>query len=782
MQIKHLLTTCLATLAIPLCAQDLYFNTNDLASDLVGDFEASVLLAQNSIIPSKNSIPGDVQPRLASKRKTLIMVKPKIEWQSTDVITLTVTNESDPNLTGNFTLQSPEYLPPIAGINPDIDLSSVDFSLPSFFDRTIQGSTQLNSIKDDTTGQLFDQYLSNDESVRVRTADGQWISDFYLPQGDSYSKKVVFISDAGYASRIHFDNRSVNISRGDTLVFSHQEGQWVQKGDLQLGQIKYGEGYWTAVIPGQFILPGIQLSFAHNNQTASLSDLPVGGYTQVLIHTINLGMLTPYERGMLFQSNSEYQRQYFQQIPASQLIVSAYEPQHFEEVMLPDGTFLDSIDYTSDGGIYTGAMREAIGKKLVSQGIDLANYGIFSSTSQSEVDYLAAQVTAHKSRGHYRNGIQEHGLSGGAGMATLSNTIGNEWSHELGHNWGMGHFPGGFEGSVHRPADQINSTWGWDSDSNYFIPNFNNIPNTTSTCVDESCQEPWNGFQFNKDAMAGGSPTFESFNRFTLHTPYVLEKIQKFYERKMVFAPHQTHGFEKWNSSLEEMRSFEHKAKINNDSIPMKPKDYGVPVTTIVGYYDPQRTLSSYIYPALYGSYGMYYEAPANVTTECQVEVSLLSGSTLNFPLNDNRFNNSFMNKFHINVPTSMNPQSAQVICNQQQQAMRVFQAPSFELTANKLGLGQLEEETTSSIHQSLSRIPQSRLVQVNFLDQHYEVHLAKTQESLSIVNLQGQKIIDLRIQNNQVNWNGISAAGERVPSGVYYFNVNGFKKPLIIQ
>jgi predicted Zn-dependent protease len=36
-------------------------------------------------------------------------------------------------------------------------------------------------------------------------------------------------------------------------------------------------------------------------------------------------------------------------------------------------------------------------------------------------------------------------------------------SHEVGHNYGLGHYNGGFDGSVHRPADEINSSWGWDS-------------------------------------------------------------------------------------------------------------------------------------------------------------------------------------------------------------------------------------------------------------------------------------------------------------------------------
>ena len=47
----------------------------------------------------------------------------------------------------------------------------------------------------------------------------------------------------------------------------------------------------------------------------------------------------------------------------------------------------------------------------------------------------------------------------------------NEFAHELGHNW-AGHYPNGFNGSVHRSSEYLGSTWGWNSDYNVFLPNF----------------------------------------------------------------------------------------------------------------------------------------------------------------------------------------------------------------------------------------------------------------------------------------------------------------------
>src|SRR5690625_6957035 len=49
---------------------------------------------------------------------------------------------------------------------------------------------------------------------------------------------------------------------------------------------------------------------------------------------------------------------------------------------------------------------------------------------------------SHHAQGEYSNGTQLHGLSGGNGMLTLIRSIGNEFSHEIGHHYGLGHYPG----------------------------------------------------------------------------------------------------------------------------------------------------------------------------------------------------------------------------------------------------------------------------------------------------------------------------------------------------
>ena len=226
-----------------------------------------------------------------------------------------------------------------------------------------------------------------------------------------------------------------------------------------------------------------------------------------------------------FQNDSKYHSEYFQQVPLSRLIVTEYEPITFDKVVLPDGTVYTDAS-TTEGGWHTGDMRKHIGKLLISIGINHANYGIHSTVGPLEkTPYSCSQVTAHTSRGKYKNGIQVHGLSGGNSIVTLYRSTRNEFSHELGHNYGLGHFPNGFSGSVHRSAEHFGSSWGWDSVKNILLPNFAKTITGDFACVDGTCQEPFIGHKFGYASMAGGDPLYDSTNSYTMHTPYELEKI-----------------------------------------------------------------------------------------------------------------------------------------------------------------------------------------------------------------------------------------------------------------
>jgi hypothetical protein len=96
-----------------------------------------------------------------------------------------------------------------------------------------------------------------------------------------------------------------------------------------------------------------------------------------------------------------------------------------------------------------------------------------------------------------------------------------------------------------------------------------------------------------------------------------------------------------------------------------KPQLFGVPVVTLVGYYDPAGQQQSYIYPALHGAYGFCYADDRGSVNDadCQLVVETRDG-VLRFRLASTRLGGRFMNKFHVNVPEASQPRSVSVMRN----------------------------------------------------------------------------------------------------------------------
>ncbi|HBO2870857.1 TPA: peptidase M66, partial [Vibrio cholerae] len=154
------------------------------------------------------------------------------------------------------------------------------------------------------------------------------------------------------------------------------------------------------------------------------------------------------------------------------------------------------------GGWHQGDMREAVGKALVSTGINNANLGIVASSGYSQqYNRLTNHITAHTNIGYYNNGVVVHGGSGGGGIVTLENTLHNEWSHELGHNYGLGHYVAG--GTSHGP----DTSWGWDGYYKRFIANFDwkRSPQSNIRPDNQEVVKPFmDKYTYLWDAMSGG--------------------------------------------------------------------------------------------------------------------------------------------------------------------------------------------------------------------------------------------------------------------------------------
>ncbi|MFM7844993.1 MAG: M66 family metalloprotease [Planctomycetota bacterium] len=767
----------LALLLIPCSAvsaadSTLVFNTIAPTNDLQGNLAAQVLFAQSQIIPARPRS-GDHQPHLIGRRKCLFLVRP---LQADDITPWQVAAlDKNGQRLGTFRLDPPAKLPKTAYYLDGLPEEKIEFKPAEGPVKTISGKGDLDKLPDPRAAFLSDQ-LRLSALVEIQTADGLWVRDIHLPKHADFEGKMVRVrSTAGYSSTVHYSQRSAAINRNQTLQFKFVSGQWVLEGELENQSLTYAADAWSGTLPAEWMVPGLKLLFRQGERNGELKDLQIGAPTELLLHTIDLGMLVPPRDRFEFARDVTAHREYFQTVPTSRLVVSNYAPLYLREVMLPTGTLLVELD-PSKGDWHNGTMRQQIGKELISHGIDNANYGIPSSAGVGEDShpYVAAQLAAHNSSGKYSNGIVTHGGSGGGGIVTLDATLGNEFSHEVGHNYGLGHYVGGFQGSVHRSADQNNSTWGWDADQNRFLPNFSPIRSGKETCLENQCQSPFHGRSFGLDAMAGGAP-LSGFNRFTLYTPNSAAIIQKFFESKAVFDADSPTGFRKWNERTSQMEPYTHRIEIaeqiaaplsdvgvekmaqllaeyelvrvsmqdgnwtkevqlpaaspanrgrcvtihqaatydsflliNGQQVKMprgfkgsytsdgkrwnegqaesqwverKPQAFGVPVTTLVGYYDPRGELHGYIYPPLHGAYGFTYADDRERVTEqdCQLVVETRTG-TLRFRLAKHRLQAKVMNKFHVNVPESSEPQSVSLVVGGKVVDKKTISAPAEKL------------------------------------------------------------------------------------------------------
>ena len=753
------------------------FNATVPKNDLKGSFEAQVLFAQSQVIPSRPR-EDDRQPRLVSLRKSLLMVRP-LRADSTP-ITVTAMDGAGKEL-GTLKLNPPAMLPKTAYFVDGAPSGGMDFRPKGESRGVIDDAMGIAKLAEQDGGALR-AMLGKNALVEVATADGRWVKEIHLPPAKGLDGKVVRINaGAGYGSTVRYGDSEVSLSRGQAVVFKASAGRWFREGELENNGLRYASDAWSVDLPAEWIRPGLALRFLQGKAAGELSPIDIGAPTQLLLHTIDLGFLTTPRGAFGFAKDPEAHREYFQTAPASRLIVSRYAPLHLKEVMLPTGKLLKEVD-PSKGGWHEGAMRQHIGKELVSHGIDNANYGLHSTAGAGEKDhpYAVAQLAAHNSRGVYANGVQVHGGSGGNGMVTLDNSLGNEFSHEVGHNYGLGHYVDGFKGSVHRAADQINSTWGWDADKRRFLPNFSPLRTGKDATLEGQSQPPFDGRSYGFDAMAGGAP-FSSFNRFTLYTPNTAAIIQKFLESKAVFDPLSPTGFSRWNEQTARMEPFSHRLslgrevsapikdlstaslakllsenprvrvamadgnwtkeiplppaaagnkgrivtiahgagyssvlKLNGDevtvprgfersyvsdgkrwkegkgdeaSVERKPQAFGVPVVTLLGYYDPAAELNSYAYPALHGSLGYCYaEESAEVkSSDCLLVVETKKG-VLRFRLADRRIDAKHMNKFHVNVPEASQPTQFAIVCGGKVLAKRTIEPAAEKLAVTVNG------------------------------------------------------------------------------------------------
>jgi hypothetical protein len=449
----------------------------------------------------------------------------------------------------------------------------------------------------------------------------------------------------------------------------------------------YSRRAWSVHLPWDWVTPGMSLSITDNSSRSgalAAGKIEFGAPAELVVQSIRIGMLT-HPNG---QSNDHWflaqpeqaAADYFQTIPAAQLTVGHYEPLQLDRVMVGSGVIYDvnSTDPTlrtsaGEGGVYAGDMREDVGKSSVSVGTNLANFGLSSSSMKShDQPQLFQHVLAHHNVGMYANGRQSHGLSGGNGMLTLYSSRGNEFSHEIGHHYGLGHYPGQNGDNYFWSGHHHDSGWGYIAYRKRMRGNLHwtrgkNNGMGGMPMFDDT-------YSFGTDAMSGGHYA-SGLSHYTHYTGYsTRHRIQPRLDRVMS-DPNSSTGWSRWNAAERRMKEAGPATGTSNVihmNLPtghyQRPRLFGVPVFTLIGGYDPDAG-KAVLYPPMRGNWGNVYDLPAPAATatarQCWVDVRFANGSSRQIELASRRMQGGSVNKLHINLAQADKPTQASLSCRE---------------------------------------------------------------------------------------------------------------------
>lgn len=428
--------------------------------------------------------------------------------------------------------------------------------------------------------------------------------------------------------------------------------------------VVYSKRSFTTVLPWNWVEQGLSLQFeTYNGLRGELAadDIDFAAPAHLDLPMIRIGMLTePPAAKPLELKTAHYGSELFQRFPLASMTFSHYLPIKLDKIVMSNGDIKTEYSDYASPGVHSGDMREDITKSLIQLGIANANYGVASSgASQWQADNYPAIVIGH-SIGRYKNdkgevGNYTHGLSGGNGMVLLADTTGNEVTHEIGHALSMGHYPGGYANATHGAT----TGWGYDAYRGYMADNLNWWSNVEGEYgYGDIMVTPYKThYGYGTDPMGGGG--FDSStSSYPLFTGYSSKRIQHYLESKDYLDATSASGYSHWNAVTQQFEAVATTTKLT-------PVQQGVDVMTVVGFYDPQQTNTSYIYPALYGSSGNVYDLPQPVAGQCWATVTYGDNTQQIIGLEGTRKNGGLSNKLHFNLARDRNPQTVTVECPQ---------------------------------------------------------------------------------------------------------------------
>ena len=455
--------------------------------------------------------------------------------------------------------------------------------------------------------------------------------------------------------------------------------------------ITYSKRSWSVQLPYYTITPDMKLEFKavtksgiELNGTLLSDDIEFAAPIEGAFLFIRLGMLVDNLSGIkdrnhdMITDSAHALQEYFQTVPFAQLSAGIYEDRILKEVILDNGTIYKEKSSYTGANDYSGDMRESVAKAQVSVGINNANKGVVDSAldQKHEITHDMFYFTVHHTIGRYtdNNGNPvdvRHGLSGGNGIGTLVDSRGNEFSHEVGHGYGMGHYPNANEsadGSVHG----YSTSWGYDAYKNRMRANVEWNSNPANYIFqDKYYITPFQEtYGWNKDSMAGGIAD-SAISRYTHNTARSTRQIQKNIEGRYFLSDEKNsegkYYYIGWDKSAREYKQATEANFVNNR---INPTEKGVPVITILGGYDPQSPYNAVLYPYFRANWGNVFASifqdvlPAGTLNYLEITYYDSAKPTQYVVLNNSRYSSGIINKLHFNIAESDKPKTIRLYVN----------------------------------------------------------------------------------------------------------------------
>lgn len=482
---------------------------------------------------------------------------------------------------------------------------------------------------------------------------------------------------------------------GKSLTFDMDSPLYMPMSDY-LGNkpdITYSKRSWSCRIPWNYVTPDMSIRFEAEDIYGNIlegylnkEDIEYGVPAEGVFVFIKLGMLTEvpninnFSEYMLLEPERALQ-EYFQTASFARLVNARYEDRHLKRVIVASGKIYDETGAggypkasLEEGGVYSGDMRENVAKSQISVGINLANFGVpsWNMTQRHRIAHDPFHMTIHLAQGKYTNGVIRHGLSGGNGIGTFINTAGNEFSHEVAHFYGRGHYPH-MDTTTEASRHGYDTGWGYDSYKNRMRANIRwGSEGTMETFGSFDIRPFQNTYNWDRDCMADADTYIKSaISNYTHSTGWTTRETQENFLSNLYILDINKKSYKRWDG---ETLSYKYDLDDNFNASRPNPTQIGVPVITILGGYNPDNLNQAVVYPYFRGNYGNTFEdalfkaAPPDTPMDddkqiCYLKIDYYDGSAKYVQLKGARHNPNTINQLQLNIAENDKPKQAALFC-----------------------------------------------------------------------------------------------------------------------